>query len=61
MEETRLYEMQATLINETEEFYIKCYIAKDLKQEEREEYQAQVKKAMELAEKEENKGICLCG
>ena len=37
-------------------FIKKCYITKDMKLEESEEYQEQMKKAKELAEKEENKG-----
>ena len=45
------------------EFYKKCYITKDMNPEEMEEYHKQMKKAKELAEKEENKGkfFNLCG
>ena len=45
----------ASNLKEAEEFYKKCYITKDMNPEEREEYHEQMKKAKELAEKEENK------
>ena len=45
----------ASNLKEAEELYKKCYITKDMNPEEREEYHKQMKKAKELAEKEENK------
>ena len=50
----------ASILKEPEEFYKKCYITKDMNPEEREEYHKQMKKAKELAEKEEIK-INVCG
>ena len=43
-------------LKEAEEPYKKFYIAKNMKPEEKKEYQQQVEKAKELWEREENKG-----
>ena len=45
-----------TTLNNQRNFIIKNYITKDMKPEEMEEYQEHMKKAKELAKKEENKG-----
>ena len=47
--------MLATL-KKQRNFIKNCYITTDMKPEEREEYQEQMKTAKELAEREENKG-----
>ena len=47
--------MLATL-KKQRNFIKKCCITKDMNLEEREEFHEQMKKAKELAEKEENKG-----